>query len=174
VVLVGFMGAGKSATGRVLAQRLGWGFVDLDHLVEQAAGRDVAAIFADGEPAFRALEEVAARQVGQLQRHVVAAGGGAFAQPLTRALLQADALCVWLRCELDVALGRIAGHTGRPLAGNRERMRQLLAQREESYRQADLTVDATLGTVSEVASRVWDALREPLGVTKAADNRCSI
>ncbi len=93
VVLVGFMGAGKSSVGRSLAGRLGWRFVDLDRSIEERTGATIAALFRErGEAAFRALEEDAARSVASLSDTVVAAGGGAFAAPATRALLRQGAL----------------------------------------------------------------------------------
>ena len=88
VVLVGFMGAGKTTVGRRLARRLGYAFRDMDGQIEARAGRKVARIFEEsGEAAFRALELEEARAASALEGVVVAAGGGAFAQPGTRALL---------------------------------------------------------------------------------------
>lgn len=156
IVLVGFMGSGKSAVGRLVARRLGYAFEDLDRRIEARAGRTIADIFReDGEPAFREMEREEARALGGLERRVVAAGGGAFAQPETRALLQQGALTVWLRCDLGTILARLPPDGGsRPLAGNRDIMRALLAEREASYRMADVTVDAGAGTPREVADRI--------------------
>ena len=89
---------------------------------------------------------------------MIAAGGGAFAQPDTRAALQQDAVCVWLRCDFDVLLARVQPDGSRPLAGNRDIMRALLADREPSYGMADVTVDAT-GTPEEVADRIVALVR---------------
>ena len=85
---------------------------------------------------------------------MVAAGGGAFARPATRALLQEGALTVWLRCDLERLLARVPADGSRPLAGNRAIMRALLAEREPSYRMADVAVDASAGTPREVADRI--------------------
>jgi len=159
VVLVGFMGCGKTTVGRLLARRLGWGFEDMDRRIEQRAGRPVAAIFAeDGEEAFRALEREEARAL-QGERHcVVAAGGGAFTREDTRALLQEGAVSVWLRVGLDTALARVPLDGSRPLAGSRDIMRALLAEREPSYGRADVTVDAG-APPDEVAERVLALVR---------------
>jgi len=82
VVLVGFMGAGKSTVGPLVAQRLAWTFLDLDDDIEAAAGRTVPEIFAtDGEAAFRAAERAAAERAGRRERLVLATGGGAFTVP---------------------------------------------------------------------------------------------
>lgn len=155
VVLVGFMGSGKTSVGRLLARRLGYGFEDLDRRIEGRAGRTIAEIFRDeGEEAFRALEREEALAVSRLTERVVATGGGAFARPETRALLQQGALTVWLRCDLDRVLARVPADGTRPLAGNRAIMRALLAEREPSYRMADVAVDASTGTPGEVADRI--------------------
>ena len=155
VVLVGFMGSGKSSVGRLLARRLGYRFEDMDRRIEQRAGRPIAAIFRDdGEKAFREMEREEALVLSRLRDRVVAAGGGAFTRPETRTLLQEGALTVWLRCDLDRILARVPADGSRPLAGNRAIMRALLAEREPSYRMADVAVDASAGTPREVADRI--------------------
>jgi len=155
VVLVGFMGSGKSAVGRIIARRLGYRFEDMDRRIQERAGRTIAEIFRDeGEEAFRELEREEARALSQLTERVVATGGGAFARPETRALLQERAFTVWLRCDLETLLARIPADGARPLAGNRDIMRALLAEREPSYRMADAAVDASAGTPRDVANRI--------------------
>jgi shikimate kinase len=155
VVLVGFMGSGKTSVGRLLARRLGYGFVDMDRRIEERAGRPIAQIFREeGEEAFREREREEARAVSRLRDRVVATGGGAFIRPETRALLQEGALTVWLRCDLDRILARVPADGSRPLAGNRAIMQALLAERESFYRLADVVVDASAGTPREVADRI--------------------
>jgi shikimate kinase len=154
LVLVGFMGSGKSTVGPLVAAHLGWGFRDLDAWIEERTGRSVAELFRDGEEAFRRLEAQAAREAAGLSRHVIAAGGGAFAQPETRELLQSGAATVWLRCGLDALLGRIPPDGSRPLAASRETMSALLAERESSYRQADWTVETSSAAPEEVARAI--------------------
>ena len=103
IVLVGFMGAGKSAVGRRLARRLKYRFVDLDLRIEKRAGKTIAELFREqGEAAFRALEREEAGAVSELENVVVAAGGGAFVVPATRELLRKGALTVWLQCDLEI------------------------------------------------------------------------
>jgi shikimate kinase len=156
IVLVGFMGAGKTTVGAALARLLAWEFRDMDGEIEARNALTVAEIFArHGEAFFRSEELRAAREMAGLPRHVVAAGGGAFAFPETRDALRAGAaVVVWLRCDLDTLLARIAPDGSRPLASNRERMAALLAEREPTYRQADLIVDASDADAVEVARRV--------------------
>jgi shikimate kinase len=158
VVLVGFMGAGKSTVGPLVARRLGWAFLDLDDDVEAAAGRTVPEIFAtDGEAAFRAAERAAAERASSRERLVLATGGGAFTVPETRSVLQRGALTVWLRCGLDALLARIPADGSRPLAANRATIGPLLAGREPSYALADLTVDTTRTAPVEVARIIAEA-----------------
>jgi shikimate kinase len=153
------MGVGKTTIGQRLAQRLGWTFRDLDDWIEERNGCTVADLFKHrGEPYFRAEEKRAAEAVRGLTHHVIAAGGGAFAQPETRAVLRDGAAIVWLTCDLASILQRVAMDGSRPLAADRERMQALLAQRTESYRMADLGVDTTEASPEEVAATIVDAL----------------
>jgi shikimate kinase len=155
IVLVGFMGSGKSTVGPLLAARLGWGFRDLDAWIEARAGRSIAELFREGEEGFRRLEAEAAREAGALTNHVIAAGGGALVAAETRERLRSGrAVTVWLRCGLPALLARIPPDGSRPLAGSRETMAALLAERESSYRQADWTVDTTTAAPDEVARAI--------------------
>lgn len=170
IVLVGFMGAGKSTVGPLLARELGWDFVDLDHQVERRLGMTVAEIFArHGEGRFREAEEEEARAAAGRRGLVVAAGGGAFAQPRTREVLQEGALTVWLRCGLSALLTRIAEGGDRPLARNRETIASLLVEREPSYRRADLTVDTTEAAPDAAAREiVAGAARVGVAITRSS------
>ncbi len=157
-MLVGFMGAGKSTVGPLLAARLGWTFVDLDDEIVAASGRTVAEMFAtDGEEAFREKERAAAARACARERIVLAAGGGAFTLPETRNVLQREAFTVWLRCDLDTLLSRIPADGSRPLAANRATIGPLLRRRETSYALADLTVDTTRTAPAEVARIIAEA-----------------
>ena len=168
VVLVGFMGAGKSTVGPLVARRLGFRFEDMDHKIEARAGRAVATIFhEDGEEAFRALEREEARILSGESHVVVAAGGGAFTREETRTLLQQGAVTVWLRCDLETALARLPTDGSRPLAENRDIMRGLLAEREPLYRMADVAVNA-VGAPEDVANRVLALVRARLRAEAAA------
>lgn len=155
IVLVGFMGAGKTTVGKALAKRLRWAFVDLDRRIEERTGTDVPTLFRDrGESAFREEERLAAEDLAAQTACVVAAGGGAFAEPDTRAALQAGARTVWLQCDPAVLVRRIRPDGSRPLANNRERMLELLAKREPFYRLADLTVDTSSAGPTQVAQEI--------------------
>jgi shikimate kinase len=115
IVLVGFMGAGKTTVGNLLAARLGLPFRDSDQVIEHRAGRPVRQIFAeDGEPAFRALEHQVIAEVLDGPAVVLALGGGAAEHPGTRDRL-AGAQVVYLQVGYAQALLRVGGDRGRPL-----------------------------------------------------------
>jgi shikimate kinase len=159
LVLVGFMGAGKSTVGPLVARRLGFEFLDMDARIEERQGMPVTEVFrTKGEEAFRAEEEAVAREVLPRRRLVVAAGGGAFARSATRELLKRNAVTVFLECDLETVVLRVPADGRRPLAGNREIMRARLAEREATYRQADVTIDASSGGPEAVAERVVSAV----------------
>ncbi|HET6519718.1 MAG TPA: shikimate kinase [Geminicoccaceae bacterium] len=167
VVLVGLMGAGKTAVGKRLARVLHLPFVDADHEIETAAGMTIKDIFElYGEPAFRDLERrVVARLLDEAPR-VVALGGGAFIDPGTRALVHARGLSVWLRARLEVLVERTARRTHRPLL-NRSEPRAVLARLVEArypiYAEADLTVDSDGGGIEDVVEEVVGLIAARLG-----------
>jgi shikimate kinase len=118
IVLIGFMGAGKTTVGTLLAARLGLPFTDSDHAIEQSAGRPIRQIFAeDGEPAFRALEHQVITGLLEGPPAVLALGGGAPGHPPTRDRLVADsaAQVAYLHVGYEQALERVGGDAGRPL-----------------------------------------------------------
>ncbi len=147
IVLVGMMGSGKSSAGRRLAARLNIPFVDADTEIEKAAGMSIADIFArHGEADFRGGE---ARVIARLLDggpQVLATGGGAFMNPATRSVIQAKGICIWLSADVEVLMRRISKRRNeRPLlqtADPAETLRRLLAEREPTYAQADLTVQS--------------------------------
>ena len=160
VVLVGFMGSGKTTVGALVARLLGWPFQDMDALLEARTGLSVPEAFRTrGEAWFREQETALARELAARTEVVIAAGGGAFAVPETRAALQDGAVTVWLNCGLDTLLGRIALDGTRPLARDRETIQRLFAQRDPLYRLADRHVDASQGPPESVARAVVAALR---------------
>ncbi len=146
VVLVGLMGAGKSSVGRRVASRLGLPFFDADQEIEAAAGCSIADLFARyGEAAFRDGERRVMARLLAGPLAVIATGGGAFIDPMTRGLIAERALSVWLRADLELLVKRTAGRDHRPLlkAGDpRLILSALIDQRHPIYGQADLVVDS--------------------------------
>ena len=162
VVLVGFMGTGKTVVGQALAARLQYTFVDTDELITQRAGKFISNIFSDdGEPAFRALETELLRYLtGQpLGKQVISTGGGIVLAehnwPLLRRL--GDVIC--LGANPESILQRVGKAQDRPLlAGTRaeawERIQTLLAQREIYYAKADWTCDTNKRTVPMIVNTI--------------------
>jgi shikimate kinase len=116
IVLVGFMGAGKTTVGQLLAARLGLPFADADAVIEQRTGTPVPQIFAEqGEPAFRALEHETIASLLAGPRLVLALGGGAAEHEQTRRVLKAAEHTVYLHVPYEAALERVGGDSGRPM-----------------------------------------------------------
>jgi shikimate kinase len=166
VVLMGLMGAGKTSTGRQVAGMLGWPFTDTDRAIEEAAGQSVAEIFsARGEAFFRDMEQrmIAALLSENSSPSVLALGGGAMERPETAGLVEKHAIRVWLKADLDVLAGRIAGDEGRPLlrAGTDDPVLVLRALREKRYpvfEKADIVVDTGYMTQDEACHAVLEKL----------------
>jgi shikimate kinase len=159
------MGAGKSAVGALLAERLGCGFVDTDALVERASGASIAELFArEGEGAFRKREREAIEKVagGAL---VVALGGGAITQTGAFERLAGSGTIVYLRARPETLLGRIRDAADRPLLhglSSQDRLRrlaELLAERAPAYERASIAVDTDALEPGEVAEAVVGRLR---------------
>jgi len=164
VVLVGMMGAGKTAVGTALARQLGVEFRDSDEEIVRAANRTIAEIFErDGEPFFRARET---EVIGRLLRGtpcVLSTGGGAFLAEANRQLMHDVGVSVWLKAELELLWQRVSHKTTRPLlrtANPRETLRELYEARQPFYAQADIVVEsAAERSVEEMATRVVAALK---------------
>jgi shikimate kinase len=159
IYLVGFMGSGKSTIGLLLAQRLGWTFVDIDAEIEAAQGTTIPDIFETrGEPEFRRMEREIIHEhvscIGQGRPAVVALGGGAFVDPVNRDLLAGSGISVWLDCPLSVLKQRVAQATHRPLARDPQQFAALYAARREHYRLADVRVAVETDAAAEVVDLI--------------------
>lgn len=149
VCLTGFMGAGKSTAGQLLARQVGWPHVDLDKRIEEATGLEIPDIFAKtGEAEFRKIEhEQLVRIVGEAteaqQSRVVSLGGGTTAQSQNLTLLRENgAVLIWLQCPVEVLLSRCVQITNRPLFRDEASFRGLYRQRLAFYELADYRVDS--------------------------------
>jgi len=163
VVMVGMMGAGKTAVGTALARHLGVGFVDSDDEIIRAADRSIAEIFErDGEAFFRARETEVLARLLRAAPTVLSTGGGAFLSERNRALIRASGVSVWLRADLELLWQRVRHKATRPLlrtANPRETLHALYEARVPFYCLADLTVDSAADlSVEGMAMRVADAL----------------
>jgi shikimate kinase len=167
LILVGLMGAGKSAVGRRMAARLNVPFIDADAEIEKAAGCSIADIFArEGEEGFRAGERrVVARLLDTEPVHVLATGGGAFMDPDTRALISDKGISLWLRANLDVLFERVSRRSHRPLlktADPKGTLAALMEKRYPVYAEADIVVDSSEGPIAPMVDKVMTAVRDYL------------
>jgi shikimate kinase len=163
VFLIGFMGAGKSTVGRMVAAGLGMPFRDLDRDIEERSGRSVPEIFADdGEPRFRQLENEELASLAEAADSVVACGGGVVVDDRNRSLLKSLGTVVYLRVSASEALARVGSAEGRPLLAGPDPLGAadtLLASRECLYEAAaDVVVDTAGLAPAQVADKVVTAL----------------
>lgn len=164
IVLIGFMGAGKSSVGRLLARRLGRCFVETDDMIVASEGRPIAEIFrVSGEERFRQLEREAVEHLALKSGEVIATGGGLPCREGNMEALRALGTVIWLKGDLAVALERARRSGARPMLEGRsaEEIEALYRQREPSYAQAHLTVDTTGLGVDQVVRLLVGRLQEP-------------
>ncbi|HTL74113.1 MAG TPA: shikimate kinase [bacterium] len=158
LALIGFMGTGKTSVGRVVAETLGFEFLDTDELIQSRTGRTIADIFAkEGEPAFRALERQVVQELATRKKTVISTGGGLPTNPENLAALKSFALVVCLWASPEKIWERVRYQSHRPLlhdADPQQKIRDLLAARTPFYRQADVLVNTDQRSVREVAQQI--------------------
>ncbi|MEM8744821.1 MAG: shikimate kinase [Pseudomonadota bacterium] len=169
IVLIGLMGAGKTAVGRRVATRLGLKFVDADTEIEEAAGQSISEIFADhGEAYFRDGERrVIARLLGDGPQ-VLATGGGAYMNEDTRNLIAEVGVSIWLKAELKVLMERVVRRDHRPLLKTEDPqavMQRLMDERYPVYASADITVVSRDVPHEVIVAEIVDALQKHLHVS---------
>lgn len=161
IFLTGFMGAGKSTVGRLLARRLGLPFTDLDQLIVSLSGRSIPEIFvADGEARFRELERDAILwAVSTDHGGVIATGGGAVTAPENRSTMRRGGVVIHLSLPFELLWERIASDHSRPLVKRgEEEVRSLFVARGEAYRDADLIIDCAGKSPLEIVDEIVSAL----------------
>lgn len=170
IVLIGLMGAGKTAVGRRLANRLELPFIDADTEIEVAAGQSIPEIFAEhGEAYFRQGERKVIARLLEGGPQVLATGGGAYMSADTRANIKAHGISIWLKAELRVLLKRVGRRDNRPLLASGEPeavMKKLMAERYPIYAEADVTVESRDVPHDVMVTAVIDALAAKLGCKK--------
>ena len=163
IVLLGMMGAGKSALGVRLAEALGLAFADADAEIEKAAQMSITDIFEQhGEAAFRDGERRVIKRLLEGSPHILALGGGAFVNDETRSLVREKAVSIWLDVPLDELVARVERkpHKHPLLIGHnvRDKLQELLETRSAAYSEATLKVDVGSGSHEAAVARLVDAL----------------
>ena len=158
IYLVGFMGTGKTAVGKLLAQKKKWQFLDLDELIELKEKRAIADIFAKkGEPYFRRLESKTLKEVSQEKKFVVACGGGIVINPENLKTMKKSGIAICLTAKPEVILKRTSGYAHRPLLNVNDPKKQidlLLKLRAPYYAQADITIDTSKLSPEKVVEKI--------------------
>lgn len=179
IVLVGFMGAGKTAAGKLVAEKLGYDFLDTDELVEKRLKQPVRDIFwTIGEEGFRQIEREMVRTVANADRCVVATGGGTLGDPDNASDLKRNGCLVWLKVNPDTILSRLEQISTRPLIdpGNPHgSITRLMMKRQDLYRKmAKIHIDTDNLTADQVAEQIVAAVhREWAKKTPAPDPKDS-
>lgn len=164
IVLTGFMGTGKSSTGRLLAYRLGKSFIDIDKHIEKKLGMSIPEIFAKyGEDFFRATEHEVVAKVSGFKNAVIATGGGVVLNERNMECLREKGIIICLTATPDVILERTGRRPTRPLLqceNPRQVIVDLLAKRQPYYDKADYQVDSSVLTPYQVTEQIIEYLRE--------------
>jgi len=158
IVLAGFMGTGKTATGQILARLLNMTFIDMDDVIMQRAGKPISRIFAeDGEPHFRALERTLVRELSAGKGLVIATGGGIVLNPDNISDYGRTGLVICLSATPETILSRLSNDTSRPLLSGDEKMKKILAlleARSHLYAAIPHRIDTSSLSPEKVADQV--------------------
>jgi shikimate kinase len=167
IILCGFMGTGKSTIGRIVASRLGWQFVDTDHVIEARQGKTIREIFeSEGEDSFRQLETDLCKELSTWTKHVVATGGGIVLRPENRMLLKQAGMTICLEAPAEEIFRRLQHATNRPLLAGpdpQQRIKELMEARAEAYGSLPYHLSTTGCKPSDTANlviRLWKSHRK--------------
>lgn len=164
IVLIGFMGSGKSTVGRRLARRIGYKFIDTDHAIEETTGLTVAQIFAKhGVKRFRGEEALLVSKLAVQGKLVIASGGGLVLSPGNVELLKRNGILIGLQASAETICKRVRNKRTRPLLckGNLpEKVAKLLEERKEAYDVADFTVKVDRYSPEEIVNIIYQYLVE--------------
>ncbi len=164
LILIGFMGTGKSTIGKLSARSLGFKYVDTDDVIVELAGKSIPEIFAEhGEKRFREFEVEALKLCAENEHQVIATGGGIVTTEENRALLKKAGYVIWLSAEPEAIYDRVSRNHNRPLLKTEDPLatiRELLAQRKGFYEEtAQMEIATTDLTVDEIVHGVTDCAR---------------
>lgn len=164
IVLIGFMGTGKSTVGKKVAQKLRMGFIDTDECIEQQEGLTISDIFSQkGEEYFRNIESEVVKVVSCREGIVVATGGGIVTRKQNVEYLRKNGVIIHLKADVDTILRNTSKSTDRPLlqyGDVRKRIVEMLEQRKQHYRNCDHEIDVSGLDVEQVAGRIISFVHE--------------
>jgi shikimate kinase len=165
VALIGFMGAGKSAVGKILAEKLGKKLVEMDSAIVKKSGKTIPQIFSEGEIAFRELEIEVVKKLAAGRNQIISCGGGVVLNKINIDRLKIDSVVVWLTASPAVILKRLKqDKTNRPLLKTNSKIsdiRELVRFRKPFYeRAADIKIDTSKQDVKTVADQILKKLSE--------------
>jgi shikimate kinase len=176
IFLTGFMGSGKSTIGPILANTLGFEYIDVDHHIEQKTNKRVEEIFSsEGEQAFRTLEREALLELTELNNCVISLGGGAIANEENCQLVLQKAILVYLKLSPGEIIQRVQYRSNRPMLKDKQgnklspselknRVLDLMSHREKYYARADVVINADNmhvgATVDEIVKNIHDMINE--------------
>ena len=144
IVLIGLMGSGKSAIGKMLSDKIGVPLSDTDRIIEKEIGKKVYQIFDDcGERYFRKVEEEVVGRVLRNSPHIISTGGGSILSSKTRKAIKSKSFSIWVQCNVDIILNRIHDQEKRPLLQEKNILDTLVKKNRERvkfYRQADIHI----------------------------------
>lgn len=164
IVLIGFMGTGKTSAGKLLASRLGYSFIDTDSKIEQTYQMTIPDLFEKyGEAGFRQKEHEMILVVAGCRQAVISTGGGVVLNPVNMAVLKENGIVISLKASVDVILERTGRRHNRPLLEQEDRraaVESLLESRLALYEQADLVIDTSAYSPMQVVERVFDYLKK--------------
>lgn len=169
IVLIGFMGSGKTSVGRELSRRIGYPFIDTDDIIEDREGMPISLIFKEkGEPYFRQVERNVVQEVSRMRDVVIATGGGVIKNRDNVNDLRNRGILIWLKTEPNVILKRVMAEGGkRPLLNVEEpleEIKRLLSEREPLYMQSDIAIDTSYITPGEAVDEITEALCLDTGI----------
>ena len=152
------MGSGKTEVGKRLAKRLGYTFIDTDLLIEEKTGKSISEIFSrDGELFFRDIETLILKELTGINKHVISTGGGIVTREENILHLRKIGFIIWLKASPETIFKRVNTETHRPLLkvdNPLEKIKRLMSQREQSYSEADLTIDTDGLEVEDIVNNI--------------------
>src|SRR3990170_5346162 len=158
IILTGFMGSGKTEVGKRLAKRLGYTFIDTDLLIEEKTGKSISEIFSrDGELFFRDIETLILKELTGINKYVISTGGGIVTREENILHLRKIGFIIWLKASPETIFKRVNTETHRPLLkvdNPLEQIKKLMSQREQSYSEADLTIDTDGLEVEDIVNNI--------------------